>query len=193
MPTLQNWFKLVKLYLENNIDFKCKITLYTLRYIQSSRFQITDQWMVKIMTRKIHKIYDGILRIIIFAYLQEFLRFIGENREIEEVLKGDITKLNGSTKYWIFTANWRTEHNAILNFSFQRHILMIWKGFLTITLPWKWHSASERKRLSSIFQQAQKEHAKRISARQKSSVRKHSIWAISILKKNWSLFTSNSI
>ena len=93
------------MYLENNIDFKCKITLYTLRYIQSSRFQITDQWMVKIMTRKIHKIYDGILRIIIFAYLQEFLRFIGENREIEEVLKGDITKLNGSTKYWIFTAN----------------------------------------------------------------------------------------
>ena len=30
------------------------------------------------MTRKIHKIYDGILRIIIFAYLQEFLRFIGK-------------------------------------------------------------------------------------------------------------------
>ena len=57
------------------------------------------------MTRKIHKIYDGILRIIIFAYLQEFLRFIGENREIEEVLKGDITTLNRSTKYWIFTAN----------------------------------------------------------------------------------------
>ena len=69
------------------------------------------------MTRKIHKIYDGILRIIIFAYLHEFLRFIGEERKIEEVLKGDITTLNGSTKYLDFLC--RLEDGTLCHIEFQ--------------------------------------------------------------------------
>lgn len=51
------------------------------------------------MKREVHKIYDAILKVIIIVYLIEFLRYISEESDIVEVLKSDITTLNGSTKY----------------------------------------------------------------------------------------------
>ena len=50
------------------------------------------------MNRKIHKIYDVLMKIIILTYLGEFLKYIGEMREIKEILQTEITTLNGRTK-----------------------------------------------------------------------------------------------
>lgn len=69
------------------------------------------------MNREIHKIYDAIMRIIIIAYLPEFLKYIGEDGEIAEVLKGDITTLNGSTKYLDFLC--RLKDGTLFNVEFQ--------------------------------------------------------------------------
>ena len=54
------------------------------------------------MNREIYKIFDALMKIIIFTYLADFLKYIGEPRQIEEVLKSEITTLNGSTRYLDF-------------------------------------------------------------------------------------------
>lgn len=50
------------------------------------------------MNRNIHKIYDVLMKIIILTYLSEFLKYIGEMREISEILQTEITTLNGRTR-----------------------------------------------------------------------------------------------
>ena len=72
------------------------------------------------MSRNVHDIYDVILKIIILVYKEEFLEFIGVNKNIKEVLKTEFVTFDG--------------HCVILNFSFQKQGRVIWIGFLTITL-----------------------------------------------------------
>ena len=69
------------------------------------------------MKRDIHKIYDVILKIIIMAYLAEFLSYIGEKRKIVEILKTEITTLNGKTRYLDFLC--RLEDDTLCNIEFQ--------------------------------------------------------------------------
>jgi hypothetical protein len=70
-----------------------------------------------IMNREVHKIYDAILRIIIFAYLPELLEYMGENRSVEEILKSDITTLDESTKYLDFLC--RLKDGTLCHIEFQ--------------------------------------------------------------------------
>lgn len=69
------------------------------------------------MVRKIHKIYDVILKIIILAYSVEFLKYIGEEREIVEVLKTEITTMNGRTRFLDFLC--RLEDDTLCHIEFQ--------------------------------------------------------------------------
>lgn len=50
------------------------------------------------MTRKIHKIYDVIMKIIILTYDIEFLKYINQEKPIVEILKTEITSLTGKTR-----------------------------------------------------------------------------------------------
>ena len=54
------------------------------------------------MKREVYKLFDVILKIIILTYLSDFLQYIGEKRRIIEVLKTEITTLNGRTRYLDF-------------------------------------------------------------------------------------------
>ena len=69
------------------------------------------------MKRNIHKIYDVLLKIIIMAYLAEFLSYIGEKRKIAEILKTEITTLKGKTRYLDFLC--RLEDDTLCNIEFQ--------------------------------------------------------------------------
>ena len=69
------------------------------------------------MVRKIHKIYDVILKIIILAYSVEFLKYIGEEREIVEILKTEISTLNGKTRFLDFLC--RLEDDTLCHIEFQ--------------------------------------------------------------------------
>lgn len=63
------------------------------------------------------KIYDIILKIIITAYLSEFLAYIGIDKTIEEVLKTEITTLSGRTVYLDFLC--RADDRKLYNIEFQ--------------------------------------------------------------------------
>ena len=54
------------------------------------------------MKREIHKIYDTILKMIIALYLGHFLKYIGEERGIEEVLDAHQVTLNGKSRHLDF-------------------------------------------------------------------------------------------
>ena len=69
------------------------------------------------MVRKIHKIYDIILKIIIMAYAAEFLKYIGEERQIIEILKTEISTLNGKTRFLDFLC--RLEDDTLCHIEFQ--------------------------------------------------------------------------
>ena len=69
------------------------------------------------MKRKIHKIYDFIMKLIIVLYLNEFLIYIGEERKIVEVLKTEIRTLNGKTRYLDFLC--KLDDGSICNIEFQ--------------------------------------------------------------------------
>ena len=56
------------------------------------------------MIRKIHDIYDVILKIIIAVYATVFLKFMGIRGEIDKVLSVEITTLAGSKLYLDFLA-----------------------------------------------------------------------------------------
>ena len=51
-----------------------------------------------LIKREIHDIYDYIMKIIILAYLSEFLKYIGYDGEIEKVLKTEVYGINGIKK-----------------------------------------------------------------------------------------------
>lgn len=63
------------------------------------------------------KIYDIILKIIITSYLSEFLSYIGIDKEIDEVLKTEITTLSGRTVHLDFLC--RADDGKIYNIEFQ--------------------------------------------------------------------------
>lgn len=69
------------------------------------------------MDRKIHKVYDVIMKIIILTYLIEFLKYIGEERNISEILQTEITTLNGRTKYLDFLC--RLDDDTLCHVEFQ--------------------------------------------------------------------------
>lgn len=69
------------------------------------------------MEREVHKIYDLILKVIILTYLTEFLKYIGENREIVEVLRTEISTLNGKTKFLDFLC--RLADNTLCHIEFE--------------------------------------------------------------------------
>ena len=54
------------------------------------------------MDRNIHDIYDVILKIILVVYREDFLSFIGINKNIKEVLKTEFVTLNGDKYYLDF-------------------------------------------------------------------------------------------
>ena len=54
------------------------------------------------MNRDIHDIYDVILKIIILVYGEDFLSFIGINKNIKEVLKTEFVTLKGNKLYLDF-------------------------------------------------------------------------------------------
>lgn len=69
------------------------------------------------MTKKHHKIYDIILKIIATTYLSEFLAYIGIDKNIVENLKTEITTLSGRTVYLDFLC--KTNDNKLRNIEFQ--------------------------------------------------------------------------
>lgn len=69
------------------------------------------------MNKKHHQIYDSILKIIITVYLSEFLEYIGIDKEIEEVLKTEITTISGRTVYLDFLC--KTNDGKLYNIEFQ--------------------------------------------------------------------------
>ena len=69
------------------------------------------------MVRKVHKIYDVILKIIILSYSKEFLKYIGEERGIVEILNTEISTLNGRTRYLDFLC--RLEDDTLCHIEFQ--------------------------------------------------------------------------
>ena len=69
------------------------------------------------MKRKIHKIYDIILKIIMAAYAYEFLKLIGEERQIKKVLKTEFVTKKGRNLYLDFLC--MLEDDTLLNIEFQ--------------------------------------------------------------------------
>ena len=69
------------------------------------------------MMRDIHKIYDIILKIIILNYSIEFLKYVGEDRQIAEILKTEISTLNGKTRHLDFLA--QLEDGSLCKIEFQ--------------------------------------------------------------------------
>lgn len=70
------------------------------------------------MNREIYKIYDVIMKIITLFYLNEFLRYIGELREIKEILQTEIITLNGKTRYLDFLCLLADETLCHIEFQF---------------------------------------------------------------------------
>ena len=50
------------------------------------------------MRRQVYHIYDTILKLIMLIYESEFLKYIGVDKKIKEILKTEIILLNGNTK-----------------------------------------------------------------------------------------------
>nr|WP_295001864.1 hypothetical protein [uncultured Methanobrevibacter sp.] len=69
------------------------------------------------MKREIHEIYDYIMKIIILAYLSEFLKYIGYDGEIDEVLQTEVFTVNGSKKNLDFLC--RLKDGTICHIEFQ--------------------------------------------------------------------------
>ena len=69
------------------------------------------------MARKIHKIYDVIMKIIILTYDMEFLKYIGMEQPIVEILKTEMTSLNGKTRVLDFLC--KLEDDTLCNIEFQ--------------------------------------------------------------------------
>lgn len=69
------------------------------------------------MARKIHKIYDVILKIILLTYDIEFLKYIGVNQSIVEILKTEMTSLTGKTRIMDFLC--KLEDGTLCNIEFQ--------------------------------------------------------------------------
>ena len=69
------------------------------------------------MNRKIQKIYDVLLKIIISIYLGEFLKYIGETRKIDKILQTEIQTLKGKTKFLDFLC--RLEDGSLCHIEFQ--------------------------------------------------------------------------
>lgn len=69
------------------------------------------------MARKIHKIYDAIMKIIILTYGIEFLKYINNEKPIVEILKTEITSLTGKTRVLDFLC--RLEDETLYNIEFQ--------------------------------------------------------------------------
>lgn len=61
------------------------------------------------MSKKIHKIYDTILKLIMLAYASEFLLYVGEERKIKRILNTEITTKKGRKLYLDFFVNWKME------------------------------------------------------------------------------------
>ena len=69
------------------------------------------------MNREIHTIFDIILKLIIIAYSNEFLKLIGEKRTIEKILKTNIITKKGRKLYLDFLCE--LNDNTLLNIEFQ--------------------------------------------------------------------------
>lgn len=69
------------------------------------------------MSREIYHVYDRILRLIIFAYLNEFLRYVGEKRSIKQILNAEFTTKKGRRLYLDFLCE--LEDGTLLNIEFQ--------------------------------------------------------------------------
>ena len=69
------------------------------------------------MKREIHRIYDTILKIVILTYSIEFLKYIGEEREIKEILQTEISTMHGRTQHLDFLC--KLEDDSICHIEFQ--------------------------------------------------------------------------
>ena len=69
------------------------------------------------MARKIHKIYDILMKIIILIYDMEFLKYIGMEQPIAEILQTEMTSLGGKTRVLDFLC--KLEDDTLCNIEFQ--------------------------------------------------------------------------
>ena len=69
------------------------------------------------MKRKIHTIYDIILKMIIMEYSNDFLKFIGIEKSIKKVLKTEFITKKGRKLYLDFLCE--LEDGTLLNIEFQ--------------------------------------------------------------------------
>lgn len=69
------------------------------------------------MERKIHTIFDVILKLIMVTYSNDFLKLTGENRCIKKILKTEIVTKKGRKLYLDFLC--QLEDNQLLNIEFQ--------------------------------------------------------------------------
>ena len=69
------------------------------------------------MARKIHKIYDILMKIIILTYAMEFLKYIGMEQPIAEILQTEMTSLGGKTRVLDFLC--KLEDDTLCNIEFQ--------------------------------------------------------------------------
>ena len=69
------------------------------------------------MDRPIHDIYDVILKLIALIWATDFLKFLGIDGEIVEILNTEIITLNGKHYYLDFLC--RLKDGTLLNIEFQ--------------------------------------------------------------------------
>lgn len=86
------------------------------------------------MDRDVHDIFDVILKIIVATYQSLFLKYMGVDEEIEEILSIEFTKLDGSKLYLDFLCLLKNGTLCHIEFQFPYANLMIIIGFLTIIL-----------------------------------------------------------
>ena len=69
------------------------------------------------MVEKVHDIYDVVLKLIVFVYSIDFLRYIGVEKNIEEVLKTEFTRREGKKLFLDFLC--RVEDGTLCHIEFQ--------------------------------------------------------------------------
>ena len=69
------------------------------------------------MTEEAYHVYDAILKLIVMAYMNDFLEYIGEHRSIKKILRSEITTKKGRKLYLDFLCE--LEDETLLNIEFQ--------------------------------------------------------------------------